>query len=349
MSRRLNIALHPGSPAHLATSPPMPRGLAPGFTPNPAWDLRKEAGRTISDLTFINCYLGLAGAWAAEDVARIDSALSSAFTDVDLEGVIAQYYKGGPIKATMLPSIRHEQQPPPVFHKDEAEQLAKELAAEVLGGAEEANSIINILLPRGIVLSTEPSNAAPEGEPGAPREGEPALPGGGGEGEEEPALPGGEREEEEEEAPAGGEEPEGHVAVGADDAVESTEGLGGYHGAVALPGDAKTLYAVGAYSEGGNGIVAFDEPWKNVVATFYHELNEARTDPDVEEAAATNNDALLGWYSTTGGGEIGDLPINACHNELSLVFKEVPLANGTGTVPIQLMWSNDAHGPAASI
>lgn len=22
------------------------------------------------------------------------------------------------------------------------------------------------------------------------------------------------------------------------------------------------------------------KPWKNVVATFYHELNEARTDPD---------------------------------------------------------------------
>lgn len=338
MSHRLNVALHPGSPAHLATSPPLPRGLAPGFTANPAWDLRKEAGRTITDLTFINCYIGLPGAWAAEDVARIDSALSSAFTDADLEGVIAQYYEGKPIKATMLPSIRHEQQPPPVFHKDDAEQLAKELAAEVLGGADPANSIINIMLPRGIVLSTEPANAAPEGEPGAPREEEPALPGGGGEEEEEEGA-----------VPAGEEEPEGNVAVGADDAVESTEGLGGYHGAVALPGEARALYAVGAYSEGSNGIVAFDEPWKNVVATFYHELNEARTDPDVEEAAATNNDALLGWYSPTGGGEIGDLPINACHNELSLVFKEVPLANGAGTVPIQLMWSNDAHGPAASI
>jgi hypothetical protein len=26
----------------------------------------------------------------------------------------------------------------------------------------------------------------------------------------------------------------------------------------------------------------FDQPWKNVLATFYHELNEARTDPDVD-------------------------------------------------------------------
>jgi hypothetical protein len=150
MSRRLNVALHPGSPAHLATSPPTPRGLAPGFTPNPAWDLSKEGGRTITDLTFINCYLGLPGAWADADVTRIDGALCSAFTDADLEGVIAQY---GPTNATMLPSIRHEEQPPPVFHKDDAERLAKELAAaSVLGGADPANSVINIMLPRGIVL-----------------------------------------------------------------------------------------------------------------------------------------------------------------------------------------------------
>jgi hypothetical protein len=24
---------------------------------------------------------------------------------------------------------------------------------------------------------------------------------------------------------------------------------------------------------------------------------------------------------------------------------EVPLADGSGTVPVQLMWSNEAHGP----
>lgn len=58
--------------------------------------------------------------------------------------------------------------------------------------------------------------------------------------------------------------------------------------------DTIVYYAIGVYSEGRNGIPAFDEPWKNVVATFYHELNEARTDPDVEEAVRTGNDSLLG-------------------------------------------------------
>jgi hypothetical protein len=28
------------------------------------------------------------------------------------------------------------------------------------------------------------------------------------------------------------------------------------------------------------------------------------------------------------------------------VFKEVPLADSSGTVPIQIMWSNAASGPA---
>ena len=100
--------------------------------------------------------------------------------------------------------------------------------------------------------------------------------------------------------------------------------------------------------KGDNGIAAFPESWKNVVATFYHELNEARTDAAVEDVNSTGNDGLLGWYSQTGQGEIGDLPINEA-SDLSLVFLEVPLADGSGTVPIQLMWSNAAGGPARSV
>ena len=76
-----------------------------------------------------------------------------------------------------------------------------------------------------------------------------------------------------------------------DDEASSLNGLGGYHGSVHVGGDAGATiyYAVGVYSEAlpdgsQNGIPVFNENWKNVVATFYHELNEARTDPDVEDA-----------------------------------------------------------------
>jgi hypothetical protein len=95
------------------------------------------------------------------------------------------------------------------------------------------------------------------------------------------------------------------------------------------------------FSERDNGIVAFNEPWKNVVATFYHELVEARTDADVEDNAVA--------FVNARGEEIGDIPMSLAGANLGKVMKEVPLADGTGTVPIQLMWSNAVHGPEGPI
>ncbi len=83
------------------------------------------------------------------------------------------------------------------------------------------------------------------------------------------------------------------------------------------------------------------------MATFYHELNEARTDPDVEDAIKTGDDSVLGWV-TQGGEEVGDFPVDEA-NPLSLVFKEVPLADGSGTVPVQFQYSNFVHGPEGPI
>ena len=134
-----------------------------------------------------------------------------------------------------------------------------------------------------------------------------------------------------------------------DEDADSRHGLGGYHGSVHV-GGTTVYYAVGVYSERGNGIPAFGQSWKNVVATFYHELNEARTDPDVEDANRTGDLHKVGWYPPTSpGGEIGDIPMNEAGAHLSLVFKEVELADGSGTVPIQLMWSNKAEAPAPRI
>jgi hypothetical protein len=140
--------------------------------------------------------------------------------------------------------------------------------------------------------------------------------------------------------------PHGAVLVDNGD-VDSKHGLGGYHGSIKLNGSER-YYAVAAYSEGDNGIVAFDAPWKNVCATLYHELQETRTDPDVEDAirlgSAPGADRLLGWYSPRGG-EIGDIPMAESGGDLGRVMQEVPLSDGSGTVPIQLMWSNAVDGP----
>jgi hypothetical protein len=137
-----------------------------------------------------------------------------------------------------------------------------------------------------------------------------------------------------------------------EEAADSLHGLGGYHGSIHANGQT-VYYAAGVYSQQlpdgtVNGIVAFDQPWKNVVATFYHELNEFRTDADVEDAIRAGNDPsgdqYLGWMSPQGY-EIGDTPIFESGGDLSLVFKEVPVGDGSTTAPIQLLWSNRVDGP----
>jgi hypothetical protein len=138
-----------------------------------------------------------------------------------------------------------------------------------------------------------------------------------------------------------------------EDEASSLQGLGGYHGSVHPARTVTIYYSFGVFSErrpngSDNGIVAFDQPWKNIVATFYHELNEARTDPDVEDAIRARNSPrvlrFLGWTSQEGE-ECGDFPITEAAPDLSLVMKEVSLTNGEGRVPVQFQYSNAVQGP----
>jgi hypothetical protein len=130
----------------------------------------------------------------------------------------------------------------------------------------------------------------------------------------------------------------------------SLKGLGGYHGSVHLPAGGKNAvlyYSANVFSEmiapsQENGIVAFGQSWKNVVATLYHELNEFRTDADVNDAINQNDNDFLGWMSR-GGQECGDQPIFVAES-LNLVFKEVRATSGNKKIPVQFMYSNAVHG-----
>ena len=130
--------------------------------------------------------------------------------------------------------------------------------------------------------------------------------------------------------------------------VDSKHGLGGYHGSIHPKPDETIYYAVAAFSEGTNGIAIFPEGWKNTCAVFYHELCEARTDPDVEDAIRAGNsphaDDFLGWYSPRGG-EIGDIPLEEAGGKLRSIITEVPLTGSDKRVPVQLMWSNAVKRP----
>ncbi len=288
--------------------------LVPGIPRTPSHNLVFRGGRTIDSLSFSNFYIGGSGAWQNDARGKIDATLAAAMTDSRLNGVMAQYYNG-PISSQFRgPSQVMNGTPPATFSKGDVEAMVTQMQqANAFNGFDLSATVFNFLLPSGTELTTDdvPANAS--------RQQHAAL------------------------RPPHVNKP----VAGEDDKASSREGLGGYHGSVIIGGQ-RIYYAIGVFSEvlndgSQNGIVAFNEPWKNVVATFYHELNEARTDPDVEEANNTGNDTLVGWISAKGE-EIGDFPIFE-DTSLTHVFKEVPLADNSGTVPIQFMYSNRVNGP----
>ena len=322
VGRPLNVSLLAGSRAYRAyydrsgssASELTADEIAAGFPPRPALNLRYFGGRTIAHLVFANHYVGGTAAWDPADTASIDAALAKAMSDNDLQSVIQQYFDA-PISSRMLPSVVLPGSAPGTIYKDQVEALVARICRHgALDGADTDSTVINILLPRGVVLvdGFSPGFRPPPGQEAEHERRQHAV-----------------------------------VKVGGQDA-DSRHGLGGYHGSARVTPCGTAYYAVGVYSEAGNGIPIFDQPWKNVAATSYHQLNEARTDPDVDDATRTGDSARLGWYSAKGG-EIGDIPVKEAGTSLALVFREVDLADGSGAVPVQLMWSNKAEAPAPRI
>jgi hypothetical protein len=280
--------------------PPRQAGqpIAPGFKPDRSYALKNHNGKTIQSLSFTNVYLRV-GDWAPADMANIDAALAAAMSDPKLNDVIQQYFGSQPISTTFLGSKKSDAPVPATFDRDSvSSSLDQFYNAGQLAGIDFPNTVVNLLLPPGIILDTTGAGALRKGGD-------------------------------------------------ADDKDSSLQGLGGYHGSHKTADGTTIYFAAAVYSQqtakGTNGIPVWPDSWKNVVATLYHELNEARTDADVEQVNATGNNDLLGWYSQKGG-EVGDIPIELAGNDLQLVFVEETLQNGQ-IVPIQLMWSNAAAGP----
>ena len=304
---------------------PEPAALAPGLPATPEHDLVFHGGRIIADLVFTNLYVGGSSAWDAADISSIDQALAAAMSDQDLNNVMSQYYPSGQITSQFTGSQTLAGPPPKTVSQGDVEDLVKTLfQSGTLNNFDFASTVFNFMLPSGTVLNTD---AAPTTGAISPHLEVP------GKIETQRSTP-------------------GAVVENEDD---SLQGLGGYHGSVHVgsgPDETTIYYAIGVYSEQlpdgtTNGIPVFDQLWKNVVATFYHELNEARTDPDVEDAIRAGNDPnainFLGWTSPQGE-ECGDFPVFEA-NPLTEVFQEVELTGSTDTVPVQFQYSDADHGP----
>jgi hypothetical protein len=305
----------------------MPAVLAPGVPATPKHDLIFHGGNTIADLIYVNFFVGGSSAWHANDITSINNALAAAMSDTNLNNVMSQYYPSGHITTTFQGSHILAGPKPSVVSQGDVENLVRSLfQAGTLSGINFASTVVNFMLPSGTILNSDeaPTTGAvshkvesSQDRDGAPKKVSAAVP----------------HEEEE----------------------DSTNGLGGYHGSIHVgtgPAAQTIYYAVGVFSEKladgtDNGIPVFDKPWKNVVATFYHELNEARTDPDVQDAINAGNSPgaikFLGWTSKEGE-ECGDFPVFEA-NPLTEVFKELKLISSSNTVPVQLQYSDLDHGP----
>lgn len=287
-------------------------------SPTSDHSLKYHGGRTIRDLYYVNLYISGDKKWTRADVERIDRHLAAAMSDEHLNNVLLQYFGNQPIRSTALPSHPLVGYTPGTVTRGDIQYIIGWLHRQgFLKSFDLQNTVFNLLLPPGSVLTVDDratiavSDEVAGSLPSDSKGGVPAF-------------------------------EDGH----------SLTGLAGYHGSVVTAGNDRVYYAVSVYSERGanrttNGIPAFSEPWKNVVATLYHQLVDSRTNPDVEEVLRHESDAnakqYLGWASDSGL-EAGDVPLLG-NTPLRSLFREVPLANGSGVVPIQLPWSNAVAAP----
>jgi hypothetical protein len=326
----LNATMAPGSDAEshyrrsivtVAAAGVTPAAVAGGQPPAPDHDLRFHGGKILPDLVFANLYVGGEESWEASDVSNIDRALDAAMSDAHLNNVLVQYFDGQEITSSFQSSGFLPGPKPATVSRGDLDQLVQQAQdADFLNGSDLTVTVFNFLLPSGTILTTDDA-------PSGAQDGDGAATGAENEDVEPAPEDGGLRLD--------------------DDKASSTVGLAGYHGSVQLDAE-KVYFAVGVFSEDlpdgtTNGIPVFQEPWKNVVATFYHELCEARTDPDVEEANRNQDESLLGWVSEAGE-EIGDFALSD-HFVVTDVIQEVPLTDGSGEVPVQFEYSNFEHGP----
>jgi hypothetical protein len=311
----------------------LPRGgqaLAPGVPPTPAEDLVFHGGKTIHDLHFVNYYLGGQDSWNTQEneTDSIDNAISTAMSDKQLNNVMTQYFDDDNITSVFERSEFLKVDIPTSVFKDDAQKIMTDLHSEgKFDDFDLDSTVFNLILPRNTILFSDFSgqgNAKKRAQGGSKNKDD------GKEAEDIPFFP--------------------------ESEADSLNGLGGYHDSVHVGNGSNRqtiYYSINAYSgrmDDGrkNGISVFDKAWKNIVFVLYHELNEARTDPDVGDVINGGGLHLLGWNSRRGQ-ECGDFPIEQAFGSgnIKAIIKEVTI--GGMLVPIQLQYSNFVHGPEGPI
>lgn len=278
-----------------------------------------RGGRRLAAMSYKLVYYGPAwnqapGATStnphADARTRIDAAVAAAMQDAGLNTIMAQYFPGQTVTTTVLPSVvwDKDQRPDPIIVPFHEGDVRRIIPAIVAAGLDGADP-----------ASTAINIVLPHGF------GLQAL---GLDAQQRP--------------------PGAVVMPGVpDDAPSSGTGLAGYHGSVTV-GNQQVPYSVVVWSDGSTGIpVPGWAGWENICATLYHELQEIRTNPDVDVAVRTGSNAHIGWNTDPLKGpdgldcrEIGDMALILFDDWRSEAFQRVRI--GAMDVPIQRMWCNQS-------
>src|ERR1700680_1396233 len=71
---------------------PRPEVIAPGISPKPLSDLLFHGGKLVPQMEFQNVFLGGQASWQASDIDFINSSITLAMQDVNLNNMIKQYF-----------------------------------------------------------------------------------------------------------------------------------------------------------------------------------------------------------------------------------------------------------------
>jgi hypothetical protein len=166
----MRIQARPGSPAerryyHNSALPkggwPKPEVIAPGISPKPLDDLIFHGGKIVPQMEFQNVFLGGQASWKASDIDSINTAITLAMQDRNLNNVIKQYFVDiRSIACDPRSSVLIEEPNPGELDEPDVQQTVVRLLKERKVSDSGLDTVIfNLLLPPGCVLRLGDSNS----------------------------------------------------------------------------------------------------------------------------------------------------------------------------------------------
>ena len=139
---------------------PLPRltgkpDIASGFTPSPHLNLNYYGGKLIADLTAVQVYLGISH-WDTKDIEQIEQSITELLQDPVLSEVIGQYmpHTGYQTSFTIADSTPHNFPLSDVFTRNDITDILRDCKERYVD-LDLANTSFNIMLPPGVILSSD--------------------------------------------------------------------------------------------------------------------------------------------------------------------------------------------------